>query len=170
MTDKELIYEFKKHLRYDPKSGKFTWIARTSKCVNIGDEAGSVMLNGYRTIRFFRRQYYGHRLAWFMSYGRWPKHFIDHKNGQRDDNRLSNLRECSFSENSQNAALRKDNPSGLIGVGWDKSRRKWVARIRINGRNLHLGRFTCKHEAHAAYLTAKREMHSFQPTLRDASA
>jgi len=76
---------------------------------------------------------------------------VDHKNGNKLDNRKENLRICSRKENSRNAKISKRNTSGYKGVRWAKNEKKWVAGIIFNGKNVHLGYFTCKHEAAREY-------------------
>ena len=68
---------------------------------------------------------------------------IDHIHGKetRNDNRKSNLRIASRSQNSMNVGIRKTNTSGVTGVTWDKKRNKWRASIRYNNKNINLGRF-----------------------------
>lgn len=72
---------------------------------------------------------------------------IDHKNGNRLDNRKINLRKCKRSQNSKNLKRNKRNTSGTTGVGWDKKSNKWRARINCNGKEYNLGNFTNKEDA-----------------------
>ena len=83
----------------------------------------------------------------------------DHINGNRLDNRKENLRICSKSENNRNRNIGKDNTSGYKGVSWNGSANKWQSRIRINGKQKHLGLFTCPKEAHEAYKKAAMKNH-----------
>lgn len=66
---------------------------------------------------------------------------VDHINHNRLDNRKSNLRICTFAENGKNLSLKKNNTSGVAGVCWDKSRKKWSAVIKVNYKPIHLGRY-----------------------------
>ena len=71
-----------------------------------------------------------HRLIWEMVYGAIPSGMqIDHKNGDRSDNRIENLRVVSVIENARNRGVSKSNTSGTVGVCWNKSRNKWQAVI-----------------------------------------
>ena len=67
--------------------------------------------------------------------------FIDHILGEdtRNDNRKYNLRFATVNENNENHKLRRDNTSGVTGVGWDKKSEKWRARISINNKEICLG-------------------------------
>ena len=58
--------------------------------------------------------------------------YIDHINMDRQDNRIENLRDATSSLNNHNKAKRSDNTSGVKGVSWSKSVRKWHARIHVN--------------------------------------
>lgn len=84
-----------------------------------------------------------------------PNAYIDHINRNKCDNRKSNLRECSQIENSRNVGLPKNNKSGIIGVGYDKNNKKWIARIVVNYKDIHLGRFLNKEDAIKARLQAE---------------
>jgi hypothetical protein len=73
---------------------------------------------------------------------------VDHINGNGLDNRRSNLRPATSAENVRNrSGLRAGNTSGFRGVIWEKSRSKWRAQIKVDGRNRYLGRFDDPAEA-----------------------
>lgn len=144
-------------LAYDPATGEFTWLTRSTR-TRVGDKAGC-SYNGYRFVKFQQKKLAAHRLAWLLTYRVWPENDIDHINGDRSDNRISNLRDVPRAINAQNTRrARKDNrSSGLLGVTLDHT--QWVARIWVAGRNKYLGRFGTKDMAHAAYIAAKRQCH-----------
>ena len=155
-------------LSYCPTTGAFTWVIPASHRVNKGDTAGGINDNGYRIISLDKIKYRAHWLAWYISYGNWPKNQIDHINGVRDDNRLINLREATNAENRQNMGIRSDNKSGFIGVYYAKWANAWRAEIRVNGNRRKLGYFDAPEKAHLAYLNAKAQLHSFNPVPRNA--
>jgi len=72
---------------------------------------------------------------------------IDHKDGNGLNNQKNNLRICSHSQNKINILNYKNNTSGFTGVIFDKERKKWIARIKIEGKTINLGRFNSKEEA-----------------------
>lgn len=147
-------------LSYDAETGVFTWIASQSGRVKVGDVAGCDNGLGYLQIRYRDKNYRAHRLAWFITHGKWPDGDIDHINGKRSDNRIANLRDVSRSVNLQNQRKpRAGSKSGFLGVGWNKSRGKWMAYINIDGKVKYLGYFDDPAIAHEAYLTAKRSAH-----------
>lgn len=76
---------------------------------------------------------------------------IDHVNGNKLDNRKSNLRSCTASQNSANRKIGKNNTSGYKGVSKRKTRNKWDAMIKINGKTTYLGSYCSKKEAAIAY-------------------
>lgn len=76
---------------------------------------------------------------------------VDHKNGDRLDNRRSNLRPCSRSENMANSGLPAHNTSGYRGVTRDSYTGKWKAAINISGKHINLGRFDSPEEAAIIY-------------------
>jgi hypothetical protein len=76
-----------------------------------------------------------------------PGQLVDHINHQTLDNRRSNIRLCLPSGNTFHRRKSKNNTSGFIGVYWDGDRRRWISRIRVNGKIIRLGRFTDKREA-----------------------
>lgn len=134
--------ELRELLDYDLDTGIFTRKARTSTRVNVGDLAGHPDKDGYLRLSLNGKRYKSHRLAWLYVHGEWPEGEIDHINGIRTDNRASNLRVVSRSENMKNTALPVTNTSGFLGVTWLKDRKKWLAQIMVNGKCKNLGRFS----------------------------
>jgi hypothetical protein len=72
---------------------------------------------------------------------------IDHINNIKTDNKISNLRWVTNSENSHNTSIRSDNSSGLKGVSFNKRSGKWVAYIDFNRKRIPLGYFDTIEEA-----------------------
>ena len=84
---------------------------------------------------------------------------IDHINGDSLDNRESNLRFCTRSENMYNRGLQKNNKTGYKGVCFDKKRNKYMASISADGKQQNLGRFNTPGEAAQIYKEAARQLH-----------
>lgn len=144
-------------LRYDRDSGEFHYITRPPyrRHGPLGCND-----NGYRRLKVFGQYYLAHRLAWFYVTGEWPKHFIDHKDGNPSNNAFSNLRECTQSQNVANARrpnLGRPATSKYKGVSWNKVEKKWCAFVRVEGRLKNLGYFKTEELAHEAYVAAARE-------------
>lgn len=143
-------------LSYDPSTGIFRWrLSRRPGVVDPGDVAGYVGRYGYRAIGIDGWPYQAHRVAHLHMTGRWPSDQIDHRNGQRDDNRWSNLREANASQNQMNRG-----PSNSIGLkGVCERRGRFQAQIRRDGKSIFLGLFTTAEAAHAAYCAAAARWH-----------
>lgn len=138
----------KARLYYDLLTGEFTWKRHPlmPACWNArypGKRAGRVVESkpGYKQayIRIDRRAYSTPRLAWYYVLNRWPEGLVDHINHDSLDHRWVNLREVSFSGNSQNQSKRKDNTSGLMGVFLHKKLNKWQAYIGVNRKTINGG-------------------------------
>ena len=162
------IERIREALAYNPETGVFVWRIRTSNRSPVGNIAGRDNGNGYRRITLDGETVYAHRLAWAHFYGKHPEHEVDHADGSRSNNRISNLRLATHAQNGQNQPiLRSTNTSGYCGVSWSKLHGCWEAYITVKGRKKNLGLYTDPTEAAAAYLSAKAEFHQFQPTPRD---
>jgi len=154
-----LILRLHELLTYNGETGVFTWKKRTSNAARLGGVAGSLS-HGYREIGIDGERYRAHRLVWLLTHGRWPTAFIDHINGDRDDNRLCNLREASSMENSRNMRRHRDNRAGFKGATYCPKRYHlpWQSRICVKGKTRPLGWYATAEEAHQAYLKAAREV------------
>jgi hypothetical protein len=144
-------------LSYDPETGEFRRRYRPGRgYCRTGEIAGNYDNCGYRIIKIDKRSYKAHRLAWLYMTGKFPDRDIDHIDGFNAHNQWENLREANDSQNHANSKPR-DNMSGFKGVSWGGGSRPWMARIRVNGREIYLGRFSTPEAAHAAYMDAARK-------------
>jgi len=84
---------------------------------------------------------------------------VDHINHDTLDNRKSELRLCTRSENGRNRGAQENNTSGYKGVYWHKPMGKWCAAIKLKGKRIYLGYFQTPEEAHSAYCKAAQELH-----------
>lgn len=164
----------RKLLRYEPETGKLYWRERTPdmfvgrlarpehsckrwNTINAKREAGSSLPEGYRQISVFGTNFLSHRIVWALYYGKDPEEHIDHINGNRTDNRISNLRVASPQENSKNQRKGVRNTSGVLGVNWSERLGKWRAEISVKGKNKHLGLFDTLEEAYAVRKEAEKK-------------
>jgi hypothetical protein len=146
----------KEVLHYEPSTGLFTWLVSLSFSSEVGNVAGGIDDRGYRRICVDQQRHRAHRLAWLYTYGYLPRLDVDHINGVLDDNRVSNLRLATKSQNIANSQLRSDNTSGRKGVV--RRGKKWGAQIICNGKRHYLGSYETVDEAHAAYVTAAKRL------------
>ncbi len=140
---------------YDPDTGRF-WRKQRPK-VHPG-LAGNVNSNGYMVMKVDGYDYKAHRLVWLYVFGEWPRQEVDHKDGDRANNRLANLRDISPSHNQQNRrSAARHNATGLLGVR--KSGRGFSAVISVDGQTRYLGTLATPEVAHQVYLSEKRRHH-----------
>ena len=145
-------------LSYDQHTGCIHW-----KNLYNGREAFLTRdTNGYLRGRFLKKDLAAHRVAWLLYYGTWPKHQIDHIDGDRANNRIKNLRDVPQSENLKNRGVDRRNTTGVCGVRVYKQTGKYVAYIRLGGVSKHLGYFSTFEEAVEARQKAEKEL-GFHP-------
>lgn len=165
-------------LRYDPQTGKLFWLERHLSIYDFSDtsaprrcrvfnalfagrEAGQLGSGGYIIVTINHIPFRAHRLIWAMNNDeQFPSNLqIDHINGDRTDNRISNLRLATNRENARNQRRRMTNKSGHNGVYWDSATNKWRAQITLNGKTYALGRFSTKSKA--AHARRSAHLNSF---------
>ena len=135
------------------ESGCLYWKIKVGARAAIGSKAGCEHSNGYIGIGLNEKSYLAHRLIFLIEKGYLPE-FLDHADGDKLNNRIENLRECTKSQNRQNSKTSKHNTSGTKGVDWNKRVQKWRARICVNGKSKFLGFFN---EIETAELALKIE-------------
>jgi len=140
MTQEEL----KCILNYDADAGVFTWVENRGTRAKKGEVAGYID-GGYLKIRFNKRNYKAHHLAFLFMLGYIPK-AVDHKDRDKSNCAFSNLRDVSQSENMKNMPQRKDNKSGRTGV-YESKHNTFVAHIRVDTKRINLGSYKTFEEA-----------------------
>ena len=153
------IEDIKSNLIFDPETGVFSSLKSTSKR-KAGEPCGTTTRDGYQMIFVGGKQRLAHRVAWAYVYGHWPNGYIDHKNGVRSDNRISNLAVVSKSENGQNLKMLVTNKSGFKGVSFDPRVKTWRATITIHKKRISLGSYATPEEASVAYIDGAKRYHT----------
>lgn len=136
------------YITYNKDTGGFAW---TISRQGIRKSVGSINSNGYLSICINGKRYLGHRLAWYLHYGEWPNKNLDHDDNDRSNNRITNLRLATKSQNQCNRKAK--------GYSFHKSSGRYQARICVNGKEDYLGWFKTKEEAREAYEKALPHYH-----------
>lgn len=154
-------------LEYSPLSGELRWRVRPAHLFDspviakswnrrfAGRKAGSQIRKPsghvYTRIGIGYQNLAAHRVIWLLVYGSIDDQMvIDHVNGVGTDNRLQNLRLVSSSDNSRNRSVTKRSRSGVVGVYWNSTEKKWHARIQVNGVRKSIGQYEKLEDAEAA--------------------
>ncbi len=133
------------------------WATRAWNSRCAGKIVGSLMPKGYRNCSLMGGTFLVHRIVWALETGNWPRGQIDHINGVRFDNRISNLRDVSALENQRNAGVPRTNTSGVLGVAYREEKKRWRAYISDRNKSVHLGYFDTREEAILARKNAEAQ-------------
>lgn len=145
-------------LAYDNVLGVLIWKMSPSNNVNVGRVAGYIRTDGYRMLTINGVITYAHHAIWRINKGEIPAGYkIDHINGVRSDNRMSNLRLVTHQQNAKNQKRKITNTSGVTGVYFNRERTRWIANICVDGRTKYLGIFTSIIDAIAERKRAEKE-------------
>lgn len=132
-------------IQYNPDTGEF--IKPDAHVKHFGKKSKA----RYVVIDIDGKNYYAHRLAWLYVHGVWPKGRLDHRDGNKRNNRILNLRPASGSQNAMNRSIQANNTSGFRGVHQRSGERKFRAQIQVEGRKIRLGTHHTADEAAHAY-------------------
>ena len=140
-------------LRYDPELGQFFWRLRRGNQLpgyragyfDSGTDWRIIMLDGINI--------YEHQLAWMLHYKEHPPVRIYHLDGNKSNNKISNL----SAKSSYRRATQKNNKSGHPGVSYSKAKKRWLAVINIDRKRTVLGYYKTKSEAVAVRQAAEKQ-------------
>lgn len=160
-------------LAYDPDTGVLTWkrrpvkhfpsfhVYKKFKQEMVGEAAGTPT-HGYLrfglTIDGRHISLYAHRAAWCLMTGAWPEETVDHRDGDRSNNRWANLRNATRQQNLRNTPVRSHCKSGIKGVYATKVG-TFGARITVDKKRTHLGTFATADEAQKAFAKRAAQVH-----------
>lgn len=154
---------------YDSESGRLIWKPHDSDITHVGKRigkktighfAGTRHYDGYIVIKIKGKGYLAHRIIYEMHHGPIPpKMQIDHIDGNPQNDKVDNLRLATSAQNNHNKGKSPLNKSGLKGVFWCNTKKRWLSTISINGKLIHLGTFLTKGLAAVAYAKASLRYH-----------
>ena len=134
----ELTLSQVNHL-FEYKDGELLWKNPCHKN-NLGKPVGYNNGNNYKKVTINKKQFYVHRIVYFMHHGYLPK-IIDHIDNNKSNNSIHNLREATCAQNLLNRPTKKINQSGYRNVYFNKIRKKWNVRVKANGKLYCLGAY-----------------------------
>lgn len=133
---------------YVPQSGALLWRPREEKTkadvvfnkTLAGKSAGYQTTHGYIAIEFGGSSYKAHRIIWKIVTGLEPE-WVDHIDRNRANNKWTNLRDATLSQNGYNTTKSPRNTSGFRCVSYIQRFKKFRAAVQVNGKKKHIGYF-----------------------------
>jgi len=145
---KHSIEELRTAFSYDPVTGILTRIKWTKNAVLGPIEAGRHKTS-YEGIPYIITH-----LIWALYYGYWPDCLVDHRDGDKRNTKIKNLRQATHQQNQFNKVGFGKYPKGVVFKADARRSKPWSARIRINGRKIPIGSYATMEEAAEAYRQA----------------
>ena len=134
-------------LKYDPETGEVTGVQKHTRP------------DGYVVLEWPKgHKYLAHRVIWAMHHGDPGSMQIDHRDNNPNNNRLGNLRVASQSQNNWNQSMRCTNTSGVKGLHYDKTEKRWIGQIQCNGKH-HRKRSRDREVVEQWLITKREELH-----------
>lgn len=148
----EALLALRSSFSYDPETGLFTCINPLARR-HFGKKAGTKRKDGYIRLGVKiggkLKMFLAHRVAWAFHHGVWPEGLVDHKDWDRQNNKIENLRVVDKSTNNYYSPWKGQSQTGYRGVRIDK-RRKPPRYQAVFGK-IHLGMFSTPEEAYSCY-------------------
>lgn len=143
---------------FEYRDGKLYWKVQKGCRGKIGAFAGTDNGKGYLKVQIDGVKHFVHRIVWIMHYGEAPKR-LDHKDTNKLNNRIENLRPATGTENGLNRGAPKHNTSGIKGVSWHKKHGKWYVCMKVLGKQKFFGLFEDIELAELVAIEAREKYH-----------
>jgi len=145
-----MITQARCHELFEYRDGNLYWKpvinSKNRPSVRNGRVVGTAGGNGYLDVNINKQRYRVHRLIFLMFHNYLPEE-VDHINNNRQDNRIENLRAANTQTNKYNTLLSRHNTSGIKGVSWHKTAKKWRCSLSTNNRVKQVYGFASKEDA-----------------------
>ena len=145
-------------LFYNSETGKLYYKVSKGGRVKAGEEVGSIGGTGYLNVKIRGVKYRVHRVIWALVYKEKPPAIIDHEDGNKQNNKLTNLRVATKSQNSHSSKLRHNNSTGFAGLTYHKRSKSWFTKIVKDG-ILYGKYFKSKDKAISHLVCRRRELY-----------
>jgi len=148
---------------FEYKDGYLYWKEIKNKR-NENKPVGHINGCGYRIISIWNKEtkkyktYLMHRITFLMHHGHLPK-VVDHIDGNKDNNKIENLRAATYSENLHNSKRNKRSTTGYKGVKWSKQKQKFIGIVHSNYKEYYAGSYTTIEEAAKATTELRNKLH-----------
>lgn len=192
LPPKWVIASINERITINPLTGIMTW-KKSFRQMKAGAVVGSPSNKGYIRVRFSKtgsgnKQVLGHQVAWYLYYGEWPKHRIDHEDGNEGNNSKNNLRPATHQQNRHNSKVSSNNKCGHRGIRQFNRKYKdgsvtigYSVRLYLDGKRYSLGTYSNinlaikarekgerKHYKEYSYVESRKSKSRFTFTLRGA--
>ena len=129
-TYDELKASIAEEVEYNPETGEFVWLkSGRGRFKRKGEKAGSYRPDGYLSICVNKQQWLSHRLAWLIYYNDEPPKIIDHIDGNKSNNAITNLRVGTDGVNEINSKPSARSPFNIKGIRLSSDKRKYQAYV-----------------------------------------
>lgn len=149
---KELLHQL-----FEYRDGELYWKNTIAPRAVAGKIAGSLHHSGYRYVKLQGKSIANHRIIFMLHHGYFPKE-VDHKDRDRRNNKIENLREATSSLNSLNRTVSCKSKSGIRGVIFNEKINKWMVQINVDKKQKYFGSY---HDLEVAKFVAEFIRHKY---------
>jgi len=138
--------------------GHIYWKKGSRNGLTPGVKAGCYHSSGYRVVKIYGKRYKVHRIIFILHHDFNPTH-IDHIDGDTLNNKIENLRVCTHNQNMHNRKISKNSKSGIKGITWVSSCKKWWSQLMVNSKRIKLGMYEDLELAELVIQEAREKYH-----------